>query len=92
MLFETRERRFYFHDGTVEWEELSGIELARHRYYRSVLLLVDHQQGQPPPFCAAFTVAPVSPICKLQGVAQESMFPPVDAFDDATGGDGDEPN
>ncbi len=61
VLFETREMRYFFHDGTVEWEMLSQKELETFRYYRSVLLLVDHQQGQPPPFCDAFIVAPVAP-------------------------------
>jgi hypothetical protein len=61
VLFETREMRYFFHDGTVEWEQLSSGKLGHYRSNRSVLLLVDHQQGQPPPFCAAFTVAPVSP-------------------------------
>lgn len=61
VLVETRERRYFFHDGTVEWEELEASALHHHRANPAVLFFVDHQQDRSPPFCDAFTVAPVSP-------------------------------
>lgn len=61
VLFETRQMRYYFHDGTMEWEKLSGTELDNLRYDSQVLFLVDHEIGKSPPCVDAFTVAPVSP-------------------------------
>jgi hypothetical protein len=61
VMFETRERRFYFHDDTMEWELISDRDLRQPSGDRSVLLLVDHQQDRSPVWRDAFTVAPVSP-------------------------------
>ena len=61
VLFETREERYYFHDGTVDCERLSEMNLDRFRYDRSVLFLVDHLIDRSPPTCNAYTVAPMSP-------------------------------
>jgi hypothetical protein len=61
VLFETRETRFYFHDGIVESEPLEERALSRVRSDPAVFFLVDHQQDRPPPFVDAFTVAAMSP-------------------------------
>jgi hypothetical protein len=61
VLFETRERRFYFHDGIVESELLEARVLSSVHGDPAVFFLVDHQQSQPPPFVEAFTVAAMSP-------------------------------
>ena len=61
VLFETREERFYFHDGVVESELLEGRVLSNIHGDPAVFFLVDHQQNQPPPFVKSFTVAAMSP-------------------------------
>ena len=61
VLFETREERFYFHDGVVESELLEGRVLSNVHGDPAVFFLVDHQQDQPPPFVKSFTVAAMSP-------------------------------
>jgi len=61
VLFETREMRYYFHDDTMEWEDILESGLRHHRSFPDVLFLVDHEIGKSPPCVPAFTVAPVSP-------------------------------
>jgi hypothetical protein len=62
VLFETREKRFFLHDGVMESEELDDKELrVIARDDRKVFFLVDHKQGEEPPMVPAFTVAAVSP-------------------------------
>eukprot|EP01097_Dermamoeba_algensis_P007890 TRINITY_DN5095_c0_g1_i5.p1 TRINITY_DN5095_c0_g1~~TRINITY_DN5095_c0_g1_i5.p1 ORF type:complete len:556 (-),score=82.98 TRINITY_DN5095_c0_g1_i5:1290-2957(-) len=61
VLFETRRERFFFHDGIAEMESIEGSTLRKLRNDPRVLLLHDHQQNQPPPFCKAFTIAAMLP-------------------------------
>ncbi len=61
VLFETRGKRFYFHDGIMEWEDLWEGGLRAVRSDSSVLFLVDHEIEKSPPCVEAFTMAPVSP-------------------------------
>ena len=61
VLFETREERHWLHDGVVESELLEEGHLRWVHGEHDVFFLVDHQQGQAPPFARAFTVAAMSP-------------------------------
>jgi hypothetical protein len=61
VLFETREERHWLHDGIMESEPLVRDALIDFRFERDVFFLVDHPQGQAPPFAKAFTVAAMSP-------------------------------
>ncbi len=61
VMFETQERRFYFHDGVVESELLETHALSNFRHDSTVFFLVDPQQKKPPPFVEAFTVAAILP-------------------------------
>ena len=61
VLFESREYRYFFSDGTVLKSDVLFGGLSEHRHDRSVLLLIDHQINCSPPICSAFTVAPMSP-------------------------------
>ena len=61
VLFETREKRFFFHDNAVESELIDDRGLRHYRGERDVFFLVDHLQDNPPPFCDAFTVAAMAP-------------------------------
>lgn len=59
VLFETRERRFYFDGDVVQSEIMGGKALMDYRDDEKVLLLVDPYPA--PPFCHAFTVAAMAP-------------------------------
>jgi hypothetical protein len=61
VLFETRERRFYFHDGVVESERVYHSALSVIDADPNVFFLVDHQDQRAPRYVDAFTVAAMSP-------------------------------
>jgi hypothetical protein len=62
VLFETRQKRYFFHDGIVESEKLDDRDLRDSaRDDPTVFFLVDHEQKKEPPMVDAFTVPAVSP-------------------------------